>query len=291
MDELAILCKSYRHDLDRCASLVESLRRHNRDDVPFYLSVPERDRHRFVNRLGTDAIRYLSDEEVVGGSLVQSWVNQQLVKLGFARRGVAENYLWIDSDFVVLRDFVAAEFFAYPGIPFTVVFEAKPDPYWEKVVGAPPNDPEYARMFERVHAAQAKIRDWFGRTGPLYYFGSPVIWSSRVVRALEELMLERGLDFEGMLALAPFEMNWYGEFLLARSVMPLVPRGALAVYFTRDWQYLRFLEQGLTLEDFATRGGALAVNFASKWMSAFPVSSAGPIERARQRRPGRAAGR
>jgi hypothetical protein len=265
MDEIAIFCKSYRRDLDRCAGFVESLFRHNRDELPFYLSVPARDRRRFEARLGTGRIRYLADEEVMGSEISQSWVTQQLVKLRFARLGLAHNYVWFDSDFVMLRDFSGDELFAYPGVPYTVVFEARSDVYYERMLGEPEADPEYARMLAGVSAAHAVVRDWFGRTGPLYFYGAPAIWSCQVVQALEVFLRERGSSFEAMLARAPYEMSWYGEFLLAHRTIPVVPRGSLAVCFTRDQQYERFLAHGFTLEAFAARG-YLAANFAAKWM-------------------------
>lgn len=265
VDDLAVLCKSYRRDLDQCALLVESIRQHNQDDVPFYLCVPRADRYHFANRIGANGVLYVSDEEIAGGPARQSWVRQQLVKLRFAERGLTANYLWIDSDFVVLRNFRRAEFFAYPGVPYTVISEVRRDPFCEKLLGNALDDPEYARMLEGVHAAYAVIRDWFGRSGPSYYFGAPAIWSSAVVRELEAAVRDRGFTFESMLRLAPFEMQWYGEFLLSHAPIPVVPRSGMAVCFTRDWQYRRFLASGLTLDDFAA-AGYLAVNFAAKWM-------------------------
>ncbi len=76
---LALFCKSYRADLDHCAQLVESIRRHNRDRLPCDLSVPASDRFAFLQALGQDGIELVTDEEVIGGSIAQGWTSQQLV--------------------------------------------------------------------------------------------------------------------------------------------------------------------------------------------------------------------
>jgi hypothetical protein len=274
VDECAILCKSYRPDLERCAELVESVRRHDRDGLPFYLCLPASDQARFANRLGTDGIRFVSDEEVLGRAVAQSWRSQQLVKLGFASLGVCKNYVWLDSDFLVLRDFGVDEFFAYPGVPYTVLFEARPDAFRERLLGEAALDSEYLQTMAGVTAAYARVRDEFGRRGPLFFYGAPAIWSCRVVDALEQRMKAQGSSFEGMLARAPFELSWYGEFLLASQLVPVVPRGSMAVYFARDTEYARFVESGLTLQALAARG-YWAVNFAAKWMSRHPIDSVG----------------
>jgi hypothetical protein len=261
-------CKSYAPDLERCAQLVKSFRRHNRDLSALYLSVPAAERQLFRERLGTEGIEYLSDEEIVGGAVAQSWVSQQLVKLSFGLLDIAENYLWIDSDFVIIRDFGQAEFFAYPGIPFTVVWESRPcNLFQRRVLGraAVENDREHAEMVAKVHAGLAVIRDTFAREGPLLAYGPPAIWSAKVIRGLAETSKGNGLDFQRMLGIAPFELNWYGEFLLASRIIPLVPRDNLALHFVRDYEYKNFLNEGWTLSDLAAEG-FLAVGFASKWM-------------------------
>jgi hypothetical protein len=264
---IVAFCKSYAPDLERCAQLVKSFRRHNRDFDALHLSVPAAERGLFRDRLGSEGIEYLSDEEILGGALAQSWRSQQLVKLSFGLLDIAENYFWIDSDFVIIRDFAQAEFFAFPGVPFTVAWEFRHNIFQQRVLGgdAERQDAERERMVASVQAALALIRDRFGRQGPLLSYGAPAIWSCKVVRALAQTAKGNGFDFEKMLEIAPFELNWYGEFLMASATIPVIPRDNLALHFTRDYEYENFLKAGWTLADLA-REGFLAVNFASKWM-------------------------
>jgi hypothetical protein len=271
---LVAFCKSHGPDLERCAQLVKSFRRHNRDFDALYLSVPQEERKLFRERLGSEGIEYLSDEDILGGTVAQSWRSQQLVKLGFGLLDIAENYFWIDSDFVIIRDFIQAEFFAFPGIPYTVVWEFRPNLFQDRLLGGATmqQDAEHAQMIAVVRGYLVGIRDHFGRQGPLLCYGSPAIWSAKVVRGLAEAAKANGLDFQGMLEEEPFELNWYGEFLMASKTIPVIPRDNMAVHFTRDYEYENFLKAGLTIVDLAA-AGYLAVGFASRWMHAPEISS------------------
>jgi hypothetical protein len=269
---LALFCKSYRGDLERCARLVESIRKHNRDGLPCYLSVPARDREAFVQALGTEGIEFLADEDVMGGSVAQTWTSQQLVKLRFARLELARTIVWFDSDFAVIRDFDRHEFLAYDDVPYTLFADFRRSLFQDSILGDPADDSQYARMLAGLERPFSIIRDTFERRGPLYFFGPPVIWSTAVVAALERWAVERGLGFEMLLSIAPFELNWYGEFLFAKQTIPVVPRIDPAFHFTRDWELQRFHERGFRISDLAARG-FLAVNFASKWMADAGVPS------------------
>jgi hypothetical protein len=273
---LALFCKSYRGDLERCARLIESIRRHNRDGLPCYVSVPARDRQAFAQVLGTDAVELVTDEDVIGASIPQTWTSQQLVKLRFARLELARTIVWFDSDFALIRDFTRRDFLAYDDVPYTLFDDFRRNVFRDRLLGDPAEDQEYARMLSGLERPFSIIRDAFARSGPLYFFGPPVIWSTAVVAALERWASERGLGFEMLLSMAPFELNWYGEFLFATQTIPVVPRTDVAFHFTRDWELQRFIERGLRISDLAERG-YLAVNFASKWMADPAMSDTAPV--------------
>ena len=268
MDSLVLFCKSYAPDLERCVQLVRSVERYNQDGIAFYLSVPREDQARFQDRLGRVGVNYLVDEDIVRAEVVQSWRIQQLLKFGFAKTGIAENYLLVDSDFVLIRNFTRDEFFAFPGVPYTICWETRSNPFQRRLIGTgdADDDQHYPKMLTEVRAGVRKIQETFGRRGPWLSFGAPAIWASRVVVALEEdAKTNRGLDLIGLLEQAPFEMNWYGEFLLASRAIPMVPRDNVAFHFISDYEYQRFLFSGFSIASLAEEG-YLAVNFASRWM-------------------------
>ena len=50
--DFALYCKSYRKDLLRVKRLLESLRKHNIESIPFYISTPEADHEALIDLLG-----------------------------------------------------------------------------------------------------------------------------------------------------------------------------------------------------------------------------------------------
>ena len=50
--KIVIFCKSYRGDLDRVKVQLESIIKHNKDNIPYYISVPISDKDLFVDKLG-----------------------------------------------------------------------------------------------------------------------------------------------------------------------------------------------------------------------------------------------
>ena len=65
MSNISIFCKNYYDDLDRAIALTKSVLSFNRDALPLYISVPKKDLILFKNKMGTDNINWLTDEEIV----------------------------------------------------------------------------------------------------------------------------------------------------------------------------------------------------------------------------------
>ena len=68
MVRVCLFCKSYLPDLDRLETLVETVRCFNEDELNFFVSVPQSDLAAFRNRLGSEAIEWLRDEDIVDHS-------------------------------------------------------------------------------------------------------------------------------------------------------------------------------------------------------------------------------
>jgi hypothetical protein len=71
MDSIVLYCKSYAPDVNRVQNLLESIIKYNKDNIPFYISVPESDIDLFKRTLGNDVI-IISDESIY--SNIQGWL-------------------------------------------------------------------------------------------------------------------------------------------------------------------------------------------------------------------------
>ena len=49
--KLILYCKSFRGDLERANVLFESIKKHNKDNIPFYFQIPKSDLELFQNKI------------------------------------------------------------------------------------------------------------------------------------------------------------------------------------------------------------------------------------------------
>ena len=111
--DFVLYCKSYRKDLLRVKRLLDSLRRHNIESIPFYISTPESDHEALIDLLGEgNDYQWISDESIVRANprapqdiqrAKPGGISQQVIKSEFWRLGLAQNYLCIDSEFFYIR--------------------------------------------------------------------------------------------------------------------------------------------------------------------------------------------
>jgi len=227
MTDVSIFCKSYRNDLECAVVMAQSVRQYNRDALPFYISVPRADLDMFVNRIGSEGVNWILDEDVVGTNLaidmnaylaLPGHISQQIVKAEFWRVNSCDNCVCIDSDSRFIRDFYTRDFLAADGNPYTILHEGKPFMAFCKAAGIR----ETERYFESM---SNEMRKYFGRQGPSYSYNPfPVIWSNKVWQSLLAKLSEEGINImEGIVA-HPYESSWYGEALFKYKVIPLLPK-------------------------------------------------------------------
>lgn len=230
----------------RVVNLWESVIKHNQDEIPFYLCVPEVDydffHHKFV-RQGGQSVILIKDEDIVerlGINYLEIYkktdgrLSQQIVKSQFWKLfPVPINYLCIDSESVFTRDFYISDFINIDGSPYTVLHENKD--FLELAIGK-----NKAKVVENYYADSIKMMALFGRKGRIYDFGpTPVVWSSKVWESLEKYFLKpRGISFWDAIVENPSELRWYGESLLAFKAIDLHPISPLLKVFHYDWQFL-----------------------------------------------------
>lgn len=251
MKPIVILCKSFDRDAGRAKILFESIKKHNKEKIPFYLSVPSADIALFKNTLGTEDNTLVADEDVLGKTIEQSWVTQQIIKSSFWKLGLCQNYLMVDSDSYFIRDFGVADFLVdvEQAIPYTVMHEQKDLFAWtaknHTILGF---DPQISYAKDRK-----PIMELFDRKGRLYDFGpGPVIWSAAVWRSLEEKYIKpNNLTFEDLVRAVSGEFGWYGEWLLTDKTIPLWPIEPIFKFFYYRQIYEEAKQRGFTEEHWA----------------------------------------
>jgi len=246
--DLVLFCKSYRQDLRRAVQLCRSVHKFNRDAIPLYLSVPAEDLDAFTDSLKGLNVTLIADAEILARnprievervSRLPGGKVQQIVKAEFWRYGRAENYLCLDSDSYFLRDFRLSDLLSPDGYPYTVMHEAKELLHFAVLSGMT----RIARDRERECAV---IQEIFGRSGRCFEFGpTPVIWSGRVWRDLDEKFLTpKGLSIVDAIELHPGELRWYGEALLAFRSIPLLPIEPIFRCYHYEEQYYLYRKIG-----------------------------------------------
>ena len=265
--DLVLFCKSYRQDLRRAVQLCRSVNKFNRDSIPFYLSVPAEDLDAFAESLKGLNVALVADTEIVAKNprietdrfaKLPGGKAQQIVKAEFWRYGAAGNYLCLDSDSYFLRDFRYPDFISPDGSPYTVMHEAKELLHFAALSGM-------SRIARDRQRECAEIMGIFGRDGRCFEFGpTPVIWSGRVWRDLDEkFLLPKNMSIIDAIDLHPGELRWYGEALLAFKSIPLIPIEPIFRCYHYEEQY--YLYRKIGENETAVALNYLGVCMQSNW--------------------------
>lgn len=257
-----LFCKTFSRDLRLFERLVDSVLTHAQEPLPFVVSVPAEERELFRTALGERRVELVTDEEILGESLPQSWHQQQVVKLQAWRLGFAESFLVLDADFRFLRPFARADFegswilsrhgslYGTPaGAPVSCEECQKmtvPRSRWGTLS-------RWTRWLDRyVDFAYTtmlrRIRRVFGRPGPLFHCMPGPIWPRALCAAFHEEFLEpRGLSCLDIIRYAPWEAVWMTEFMLARGWPGLVAREPFFLHFSNDAEVRAARQEGWAL--------------------------------------------
>jgi hypothetical protein len=288
---VGLFCKSFRRDLSRFVRLFESVLAHDRDRMPFVLSVPREDEALFRGRLGNGGgrLHIVTDEQILGRASRPGWRGQQVVKLEAWRLRFADVFLVLDSDFFFVRDFGAADL-VVDGRPRFVVsrqwhlFEPGDETLVRWVCGEPTVSPltpgELAswRGDEGAFGSFQKWRVWLDkwqgrglkarlshvrrvvrRPGPELQFMPGPIWSVGLMQRFEaEFLRPRRLTAADLIRLSPWECHWVGEWLVATGFEGAVPSEPLFLHFDSDAGIEAARAAGLRKDDFARRYLGLA---------------------------------
>jgi hypothetical protein len=243
MSKLVLYTKSYSGDLERLKISIESIKKFNKDNIPYYVSVPSAELNLFKNNIDCSYVNLVSDDDIYPVH-TQNWNTQQIVKSNFWKLGLCENYVCIDSDGYFIRPFGLEDFMYDHNTPYTVMHEQKELFSWTSanshLLGF---DPKQSFKVDRQ-----TVMDVFDRSGRCYDFGPvPVIWSNKVWKSLEENYTQvNELTFDQLIAYSPSEFTWYGEALLAFKAIEIYPIEPLFKVFHFHQQLIEYKQQNIT---------------------------------------------
>lgn len=266
MDKIVLFCKSFSGDISRAIALANSYSQFCIDkSLLFYFSVPNEDLALFTREIKPldSRIRLLTDEDILGRNLKDSWHSQQIVKYEFFKQKLCQNYFWIDSDFIFIKKFCADDFFAYDNVPYFVCssfgFDVVSRFAQKRALG-----PNYDTMVNQVRNAVLQIQKTFNRSGPVLSFGAPAIWNCKILMEMDNWLTKKNISFDWLISKIPFELNWYGEFALSFNIIPIVPHHGYGFRITTNEQAQLLGNIGINSSVLANYG-YICVCIASKW--------------------------
>jgi hypothetical protein len=68
MESIVLYCCTYARDLLRARRLADSVAAHNKERIPFYVSVPRRDLDLFRTHLGAGAAEIICEEDILAAN-------------------------------------------------------------------------------------------------------------------------------------------------------------------------------------------------------------------------------
>jgi len=250
MDNLVLMVKSHAPHIHYTKQLIDTINEFNVDNIKTYLSVPRNQLGLFKNNVDVDSVELISDEEVIGAELQTNWYVQQVVKMKFSQLGVCKNYLWIDGDSYFIRPFSTKDFMYTEDIPYTTMHENKDLFQWMSTQGN-----LLESVLQSYHKDRIAVRELFNSDalgGKYFDWTCPNLWSCKVFDHMIKNYLEpNNLTFESLLQHMPGELVWYGEYLLATQVIPIIPCESWFKPFHYLRQLLDYKNQGHTEQTIA----------------------------------------
>jgi len=266
MEPIVIYCCSFARDVLRARRIAESVARHNRDGLAFYVSAPRDEVALFRDRLGSLAT-ILDRDEIVAANprmdmtrlyALPGIKHQQVIKSDFWRLGLARNTLVVDSDCKFIRDFTRADFIAEGDVPFSVMHDGRDVLEFTSRHGP-------RRVRQEFLECRVPIMREMGREGTVHDYGyAPYVWSSRVWRDLDDKHLApRGETLADAIDRAPSEFTWYGEALLRFRSIPIHARGEYFRFYHYEHQFWHDRRNRITEAQLAKDW--LGVVYQSNW--------------------------
>ncbi|MBI9102586.1 MAG: hypothetical protein JEY99_09235 [Spirochaetales bacterium] len=222
MDNFVLFCKTYAGDFDRARFLVESIDKHNMDNIPLYFSVPAADLDLFRNGIKSDNLILVTDEEISENlyrsnteKFSKGYLNQQIIKLTFWKLGVCNHYFALDSDSYFIRDFYLNDFLFDEETPYVNLFQWEDhflDTDFIQWVGIYKNNINTINAHIGLETSKCMTCPGF------------TTLSVKVLESFEnEFLIKKGWDYQKLMDVCPFEFSWYNQWLIKCGLQRIMP--------------------------------------------------------------------
>jgi len=211
--KFGFMLKTYSGDLRYADRLIRSFNKYNLENLPLFVVLPEAQKIDFKH-FENENVKLVSEEKIPTKLLSQNehqrsvgYLNQQVVKLGFHRLNLLENYLCLDSDGEFLRPIKNADFFDATGNPLTSLVDDKDLQC----------DPEYYRSHWKPRSeALLRIKRFLSIDDEVKLMNCHgfQLLQTRILQRMEQYFLfPKGWDFLDLVQLEGYEFTWYNYFL------------------------------------------------------------------------------
>ncbi|WP_062307945.1 DUF6492 family protein [Polynucleobacter sinensis] len=269
MLNFVLYCCTFRKDLLRTVKLAQSIRAHNKSNIPFYISVPTQDVELFEECLKDFDVKVFDEKDIFATNpkldiqklyQIRGGLRQQVIKSEFWRLGISKNYLVLDSDCVFIRDFDESDFIFKDDIPYSVIHEGRDVLQATERFGP-------KRIRQHFLADREPIKAALGRTGVTYDYGyAPFLWSAKVWESLDvHYLTPNGMSFLDAVLLCGSEFTWYGESLIHFRAIPIYPREQLFKHY--HYEHQLWADQVLGYKEKLLAHDYLGVVYQSNWES------------------------
>jgi hypothetical protein len=232
--DLAILNKSFVRDVDRSVNLYKSFEEYfvGAEHTPFFIVIPACDLELFTKKFNDaknekeiktlptffieqDILQRCKEPDMHKGS-----VNQQLIKLCFGTLEIAKNYISLDSDNYFTKRFNPTTLFTN-GVIKTASWKLN-DIYIEQFNTNVVGFTDATELTNTWLNNMKFIKNFFGNhNNPKDYYSfvnSSLFISSDSIHRMKKFLADAGIyDFAHLLAIIPFEGQWYGEYVLYKE--------------------------------------------------------------------------
>ena len=244
METLSLFLKTYDKDFPRARKLLESIVKHNTERIPTWIACPSKDLDQFKTLELESWIKCINEEDFPIKLATKSmngiragYLNQEVLKLGFAELNLSEHYFCIDSDGLFLNDFGKRDFLTKEGIPKLVLVEDKDlqidDLYYNRHWVA-----REAHLKRIANLMLTESDDSILKTCHGFQ-----LFTNKYLKQFKLEILERNQwEYLDCILYSPYEFSWYNYFVQSRK-LPFVQ---VEPYFKLIHSYEEFISMKIS---------------------------------------------